>query len=158
MRQTAIRGGVALALVCVERALRRFSVRDERVSELVETLWGFVEQEDLAAVDHAWRDARAVDLLDAIDADSEIPVTYRGLSPFLPRLLSQALAIAMVEMYGSVRGFGKESFDLTLRALEDCERNGVPLPAIAKFAQLPFSEEDGWGRAVPRSFFADPTH
>lgn len=156
IRRTAIRGRVALALTCVENAIERFQVRDERIREIVNILWGFVEKQNLASVDEEWRNARAVDLLDAVDSGSAIPESYRRLPAFLPRMLSDVLEIGLAEMYGAVRGYSEETLNLTVGVLEQCRDSGVPVPPVARFGRLPFAENGGWGHAVPRSFFGDP--
>src|SRR5207253_1657914 len=98
----AIRARVATGLWCVERALEQSAVRDERVRELVDVLWGFVEQEDLAAVDRAWRRIDAAQLLGAVEDGLPTPPSYRLFPAFLPPLLHHVLWTALGEMYGAV--------------------------------------------------------
>jgi len=155
IRRTAIRGRVALALTCLERALQQYDVHDERVVELVEVLWRFVEERDLAEADRAWRETRATDLLDAVDRGEPIPETYRGLPEFLARVLLEALEIGLGNLYAGVAGYSQGTFEPTVKVLELCERHGVPIPDPGVFAtRMPFSEARGWGKPVPRSFFS----
>jgi hypothetical protein len=155
LRRTSIRGRVAAALTCIERALRQFEVSDERITELVEVLWRFVEQPDaLDTVDDAWRQTRAADdLLEGVDKGLPLPETYRELPPFLARALYDILWIGLSELYHATVGHGAESLQLTKDVLELCAENGVEVPLLAPFARLPFPKV-GWGPAVQRSFFA----
>jgi hypothetical protein len=159
IRRTAIRGRVALALTCVERALARYRIRDERIAELVEILWGFVE-DGLVDTDDAWRHARAGDLLEAVDKGAELPESYRDLPAFMGRALDDTLWIGLGHMYGAVPGYGAESYRLTIAVLDLCQRNDVPLPPLANFARLPFVQDGradhAFGPPVPRAFFAEP--
>ncbi len=154
LRRTSIRGRAALALTCIERALARFGERDQRILELVEVLWGYVEQKNLSAVDQAWRETRAADdLLEAVDKGLPLPESYRGLPQFLAKALDDAVWIGLSQMYGAVEGYGEESLDLTVGVVDSCARNGVAIPALTPFARHAFVEGDGWGPPVNRTFF-----
>lgn len=153
IQRTAIRGRMALALTAVERALDKFDVRDRRVRQLVETLWRFVEQEDLAAFDRDYRSAPGLDVIGAVELGSPRPGSYGHLPEFLPRALTDALSIVDSYLYASVPGSGPRSCESTVRVLEGCQDRGMPLPDVSQFARLPLRESDKWGRPVPRSFF-----
>ncbi|MFN8540236.1 MAG: hypothetical protein U0232_22500 [Thermomicrobiales bacterium] len=52
-------------------------MRDERIRELIDALWAFVEMEWLDEADAAWRETRTVTFLDAIDRGDPPPADYR---------------------------------------------------------------------------------
>jgi hypothetical protein len=155
LKTTSIGGRIALALTCVERAVQLYQVRDRRITELVEIMWRFVEQKDWESVDQAWRQLPVVDLLDAAELGWPVPVSYRSLPLFLPRVLYETLELGLDSMYHALSGYDKPSYDRVVQILTLCEQGGITIPALGRFARMPFTDGRGWGHPVPRSFFQD---
>ena len=167
LRDVSLRGRVALCLVCVERALAQLESVPAEIASALESMWGFVEAEDIVEWDNDPEAQRGFD-----------PV-YRFMCLAQHREAPPRSAIAAVErlrefdleviwmlwgaydipagyLYSKIdEGYGKESVDGVLQTLEIARRRGIPLPSLEPFLAARFSEDAGWGKPMSRWSFRD---
>jgi hypothetical protein len=151
----AVRGQVALQLTAIEWALARYGVADDRIADLVEALWTFVEILDVTGASDRSFASRAGDLLAAFDQAAPLPDSYRDLPPFIISALYDTWEIVWVYSSWQADRKGEESLISTMHVLELCAQHNVPIPQLAPFAQLAFPKEYGPGPTVPRAVFGE---
>jgi hypothetical protein len=90
LKRTAIRARVALALTCIQNVVDQYRIHDERITELTDVLWRFVEDGTLNLYD-GWTEAQVSEILsDVVEDGVPLPDSYRGWPDFLPQLLYEA--------------------------------------------------------------------
>jgi hypothetical protein len=78
LQATAVRGRLEFALICLQRLLARFSIRDAAHDAFVEGLWRIVETDEFLAAYRGWRASPVAELVWAAEEGIPFPEAYRG--------------------------------------------------------------------------------
>jgi hypothetical protein len=154
----SIRARMALAITCVDIVLSKFSIHAEEKSALVETFWQFVEDDRLWKWDLDRRTNDSLMIIDEyIDHLQDIPADYscRNLPDFALKMIFETDELGMSDLYGAVQGYSEHTFTSILNVLRLMVTHGFPIPPLHPFLKSPFQDNDGWGSAVPRTFFTE---
>lgn len=148
----SIRGRVAFGVACLENVCWSWGLVGKEFDQLLKKFWDFTESLDLCR----WEREVAALIPDTIQELAQLYPTA-GLTPeqvgILFALLQTVWEIAIGNAYGAFRsGFTLlPTLDL-VGLMQDAD---VYPPDIRPFKKSPVSEDGGWGRPVPRSFFAE---
>lgn len=165
LKRISIRGRMALAVTCLEQVVAALVPDRERLDPLFDLLWSHVETDRL----DVWEGAISVATQEVYSSSNAAYDPTGGFAPTipagsvfenLPRLVIEMLA-AVVEVgtgnvYAGTGAFSEITLVPTLKILAVYQENGFPLPPLEPFERSSFSEHDGWGHRVDRSFFRSP--
>ncbi len=150
LRDASIRGRFAFAAACLERVCAAWKLGGPAVDRLFDALWSFTSSGDLGR----W-DGLVGALTPNSPADLRARLPVEGLSARQVKLLYVLITTVYEVGYGNLYSGYDSEFTLApvRRVLALLGAAGVEPPDPSPFARSRRSLLDGWGKAVPRSFF-----
>lgn len=155
-KQVSIRGRMAMAIVCLESVLGHCSLNAASKNALLDTLWQFVEGQNLAIWDDSRYDNQDLAAIcEFFDYGAEIDkqLSISVLPMFVLNMIDDIVTIGKIELYGKVESYSPITHHSLLLVLNQALENGFSIPPIEPFLQLPFSQRGGWGEPTSRSKF-----
>ena len=147
-----------MAIECLTQVLERSRLPEHDRGELLDFLWRFVEESDLAQ----WEDDLQLNttfivLNRLIDCGEEIPddSSLHGLPAFAVQMIYEIEELACANMYAGTRDYSPYTLQSLVRVLDLTLENGFSIPPIGPFLCSPFLERHGWGDPTPRSAFKE---
>lgn len=145
----SVRGRVAYGAACLEKTVDALQARTPKMSEFLETLWGFTS----AILFDEWEEKAKAFSVGSIEAFSKL-FCLEGLEEpdlsFLYQVQKEALEAAFANLSGGQPGFTMEP---TIRLVKLMWKNGFDLPSMKPFRLSSFSESSGWGDPRKPEFF-----
>lgn len=148
----SIRGRLAFGVTCLERVCSEWNVKNERMDQLIEELWSFVNSIS------DWEE-RIMNLLPDED-DAELNAKYFHYDHLtisqqkdLTNLIDE---IVHIGMRNSCSAFVNEvTLEPTLIVAKILTDNDIQLPNLSIFTKSPVTENEGWGNVVDPKFFRE---
>jgi hypothetical protein len=168
LKETSIRGRVALGIACLETYFKHLNLQDDTlVKELLDKLWEFTSSNSLDEWEYEIKGILPTVILNSKASEKFENVSflkhpqskayqmlYLTLPESLVTMIDTVADIGFANLYAGTAGYSKGSFDDTMVVIDLMNQSQLPLPDLARFERSEFSEFHGWGNAVNKAFFA----
>lgn len=160
--QISLRGRVAFAIVCFEKALinLKYDLRDWEI--VLNYLWQFTNSNNLEDCNTIANELIPEHVLEFKDyekhcfellSNEEFKILfqlYQNIDELINILLFKIHELGASHAYGSISGVGESSLRSLHGIIGAMEENNIPLPSINPFLKFSIEENKGWGNLFER--------
>lgn len=161
----SIKGRMAFAICCFEKALIHFNCRENDWSLVLENMWAYTI---LDCFDD-WRDSMTESLPECIfndkyDDDYEylseeqfnrLHKLYTDTNEYILKLIELIYRAGCCNCYSRLENYGQTSLDMIEEIIDFMVSNQMPLPEMKRFKPLSYKEEGGWGNDFDGRVFSE---
>jgi hypothetical protein len=162
LKMLSIRARMAYCILCLENTLNAADIDVGELKVLLEELWKFTSSDRLDEWEERIRELTPYVLLDDkfdIDQyvyfDRECIYLYRSLYQQLPQyiidIIDYSISVGVDNIYGGTSSYSPDTLASTVKVIDLCQSQNIPLPAIEKVLRYSFSSNNGWGENFERA-------
>src|SRR5262249_52670385 len=158
LKDLSIRARMAMAIECLTPVLEHYELPEDLRQDLLDLLWRFVEEYDLAQWDEDRRKNGTLDIVGwFVESGKDIPAAspVRSLPRFVLEMICETESLGTDDLYGAVIGYSEHTLERLVRVLSLAAEHGFPIPSITRFLFSAFSRSDEWGRPTSRTSFSE---
>jgi hypothetical protein len=146
LKAVSINGRMAFGITCLEIYIDNIGMdKTPRISGLIETLWEFVSSTRL--------DVWESDVKDVLDELIWSNKEVAKLPERFATLTERVGEIGMRDLYVGTDKHSPQTLEEAMQVVTIMHEAGLPLPDLAPFEKSSFTEQNGWGNRVDKSFF-----
>ncbi len=165
-KKVSITGRVAFGTRCLEQYIVERNMKHNCISKIIDTLWEFMDCEDLTEWDNKISDLDPSNILDTHPANTyddyrsltklefqEFQKFYSSINNDFLLLIQWTIDIGVSNLYGATGRHSKSTLTPTMKVYNFAKDNIKAIPNINVFLVSKYSERYGWGNKISKEAF-----